>query len=145
MGISNKTRIRKVVAMGANLRPDTTAVNRWAPEAILKLLLTAKKMIASGDTSKDWNTEKQLYQLLLYQPNISHSDLQKINAAVLIMVGDRDIIKNEHAVEMFNHLPKGQLCIMPGGNHGAPQNNPEIFNQLANRFLSEHFDYTTKK
>lgn len=145
MGISNKTKIKKIVAMGANLRPDTTAVNGWAPANVRKYQAQAKEMIAKGDTSKDWNLELQLDGLLLNQPNISHSDLKKITASVLIMVGDRDIIKNEHAVEIFNNLPKGQLCIMPGINHGAPRNNPLIFNEIANRFLSEPFDYTIKK
>jgi pimeloyl-ACP methyl ester carboxylesterase len=145
MGISKKTKIKKIVAMGANLRPDTTAVNSWAPENIRKYQAKAKEMIAKGDTSQDWNLELQLDGLLLNQPNISHSDLKKITASVLIMVGDRDIIKNEHAVEIFNNLPKGQLCIMPGLNHGAPRNNPIIFNQIANIFLTEKFDYTIKK
>jgi len=61
------------------------------------------------------------------------------------MVGDRDIIKSEHAIEIFKHLPKGQLCILPGGNHGAPRNKSEVFNQIADRFLSEQFNYTLKK
>lgn len=144
MGISGKTRIKKIVTMGANLRPDTTAVNSWAPESVRQDQVEAKEMIAKGDKSKDWNLEMQLNGLLLNQPNISHDDLNKINAAVLIMVGDRDIIRNEHAVEMFNNLPKGQLCIMPGLNHGAPRNNPVIFNEITNRFLTEDYNYTVK-
>lgn len=140
MGISNHTKIKKFVAMAPNLRPDTTAVNSAIIEGLRKQLSTERKMVRS----RDWDNNKQLYNLLLQQPSINPSDLKKITAAGLIVVGDRDIIKNEHAVEMFNHLPKGQLCIMPGGNHNAPQNNPEIFNQLANRFLSEPFNYTKK-
>ncbi|WP_166965426.1 alpha/beta fold hydrolase [Yeosuana marina] len=145
MGINKKTKIKKIVAMGANLRPDTTAVNSWAPEQVRKDIEKFKMMIEKGDTSKDWKLELQLDNMLVFQPNISHSDVKKINVPVLIMVGDRDIIKNEHAVEIFNNLSKGQLCIMPGINHGAPRNNPLIFNEIANRFLKEKFDYETKK
>ena len=145
MGISNKTKVKKIIAMGANLRPDTTAVNSWAPEKVKKTQSKALEMIEKGDTSQDWKMELQLDGLLLNQPNISHSDLKKIKAPVLIMVGDRDIIKNEHSVEMFDNLPKGQLCIMPGINHGAPRNNPVIFNEIANRFLTEKFDYNRRR
>ncbi|MBQ4820154.1 alpha/beta hydrolase [Aquimarina sp. MMG016] len=145
MGISKRSKIKKIITMGANLRPDTTAVNSWAPESVRKDILKSKQMIAKGDTSKNWQLELQLDEMLVYQPNISRSDLKKINASVLIMVGDRDIIKNEHAVEMFNNLSKGQLCIMPGINHGAPRNNPLIFNEIANRFLTESFDYSSGK
>lgn len=145
MGINNNTKIKKIVAMGTNLRPDTTAVNSWAPNKVKKNQVEALEMIKKGDTSRDWQMELQLDGLLLNQPNISHLDLQKISAAVLIMIGDRDIIKNEHAVEIFDNLPKGQLSIMPGINHGAPRNNPKIFNEIASRFLTESFDYTTSK
>ena len=145
MGIGKNIKINKIIAMGANLRPDTTAVKSWAPENVKKHQSKAREMRAKGDTSRDWNLELQLHGLLLNQPNISHSDLKKITASVLIMVGDRDIIKNEHAVEIFNNLPKGQLCIMPGLNHGAPLNNPKIFNEIANRFLTEKFVYTIKE
>ncbi|XCF06491.1 alpha/beta hydrolase [Tamlana crocina] len=145
MGINRNIKIKKIVAMAPNLRPDTTAVHAWAPKGVKERLISARKMRSKGDNSRDWESYIQLSEMLLYQPNISHSDLKKIKAQVLIIVGDRDIIKNEHAVEIYNNLPKGQLCIMPGLNHGAPQNNPIIFNEIANRFLTEKFDYKIKK
>ncbi|MEW7277573.1 alpha/beta hydrolase [Aquimarina sp. 2201CG1-2-11] len=144
MGINQKVKVKKIVAMGANLRPDTTAVNSWAPNEVKENLMKVKKMIEQGDTYKNWNLELQLDQLLLNQPNISHSELKKIEIPVLIIAGDRDIIKNEHSVEIFNNLTKGQLCIMPGTNHWAPSNKSVIFNEIAHKFLSESFDYTKK-
>lgn len=142
MGISKQSNIRKIVAMAPNLRPDTTAVHPWAPAGVRKSEMRAKEMIAKGDTSTDWQLKLQHYDLLLNQPNISHAQLKSINVPVLVMVGDRDIIKNIHAVEMFDNLTKGQLSIMPGNNHGAPRNTPVTFNEIATRFLSEPFDYT---
>lgn len=145
MGINNNVKIKKIITMGANLRPDTTAVNSWAPKSVKENLDEAKKMIAKGDKSKDWNLEKQLDQLLYYQPNISHSDLQKVNAAVLVINGDKDIIKNEHAVEIFENLPHAQLCIMPGETHYTPGSNPKYFNSIVDKFLTEPFERPTSK
>ena len=145
MGINQQVKIKKIIPIVANLSPDTTAVNSYAPESVFKDIKKSKAMIAKGDTTEDWELELQMDGLLVYQPNISHWEIKKINVPVLIMVGDRDIIKNEHAVEMFNNLPKSQLCIMPGINHGAPRNNPVIFNEIANRFLTETFNYNPKK
>lgn len=142
MGIRNLVKINKIVTMGVNLRFDNTAVNGWAINQVRKMQAEALKMIEDGDTTKDWNKELQLDQLLINHHGISHSDLEKITASVLITIGDRDIIKNEHAVEIFNHIPKAQLCIMPGGNHGAPRNNPKGFNEIANNFLTSTFDYS---
>ena len=139
MGISNKVKIKKIVAMGANLRPDTTAVNSWAVNYAKNKKINAELKIQQHDTTKDWNLKKQLMGLLSEQPNIPTKDLSKINAKVLIIAGDKDIIRNSHSLEIFNNIPQAQLCIMPGETHFAPVANPEVFNSIANRFLSEPF------
>lgn len=126
MGISKKSKIRKIVAMAPNLRPDTTAVHGWAPDGVRRSQVHVKEMIAKGDTTRNWNLKLQHYDLLLNQPNISHAELKSIDVPVLIMVGDRDNIKNIHAVEMFDNLTKAQLSIMPGNDHVAPRNTPVI-------------------
>jgi hypothetical protein len=36
MGVSGNQKIKKIVAMGANLRPDSTAVNSWAINNVMK-------------------------------------------------------------------------------------------------------------
>ncbi|OSY87382.1 hypothetical protein WH52_11785 [Tenacibaculum holothuriorum] len=141
MGINNNVKINKIITMGANLRPDTTAINKWAHKQVREMHSQSIKMIKKGDKSKNWETELLLDKLLLNQPNITHTELQKITAPVLLMIGDRDIIKNEHAVEIFDNIKKSQLCIMPGTNHGAPRNNAKMFNEIANIFLTNKFDY----
>ncbi len=141
IGIRNKTKIKKIVTMGVNLRLDSTAVNNWAIKQVKDMRAENLKMIKKGDTSRNWKTELQLDNLILNQSAISHSDLKKIKSEVLVIVGDRDIIKNKHALEIFNNLPKGQLCIIPGSNHGTPRNNSKIFNEIANRFLTQEFSY----
>jgi len=139
MGISGKSKIKKIVTMGANLRPDATAVNSWATNDVQNMRKMIVSKIKTKDTSENWNLQKQLAGLLVDQPNIPTKDLSKIKAKVLIIAGDKDIIKNEHSVEIFENIPKAQLCIMPGETHFAPASTPEVFNALANKFLSEPF------
>jgi len=139
MGISGKSKIKKIVAMGANLRPDATAVNSWATKDVQNMKRMIESKIKEKDTSENWNLQKQLAGLLVDQPNIATKDLSKIKAKVLIIAGDKDIIKNEHSVEIFENIPKAQLCIMPCETHFAPASSPEVFNALANKFLSEPF------
>lgn len=139
MGISGKSKIKKIVAMGANLRPDSTAVNSWAVKDVMKSKRMVESKIQKKDTTENWNIQKQLLGLLGDQPNISVKDLSKINAKVLIIAGDEDIIKNEHTLEIYNNIPKAQLCIMPGETHYSPASNPKLFNAIVDRFLSEPF------
>jgi pimeloyl-ACP methyl ester carboxylesterase len=139
MGISGKSKIKKIVAMGANLRPDSLAINSWATKDVQNLKKMIVSKIKEKDTSENWSIMKQLCGLLADQPNIAAKDLSKIKAKVLVVAGDRDVIRNEHSVEIFENIPKAQLCIMPGETHFAPASNPEVFNALANKFLSEPF------
>ncbi|MDD5763283.1 MAG: alpha/beta hydrolase, partial [bacterium] len=44
-------------------------------------------------------------------------DIQSINAPTLVLVGDHDIVRPEHAVLMFRLLPNAQLAILPGTDH----------------------------
>jgi pimeloyl-ACP methyl ester carboxylesterase len=43
--------------------------------------------------------------------------IRDITAPVLIIAGDADVVRPEHAVEMFRMLPHAQLCIIPWANH----------------------------
>ena len=45
-------------------------------------------------------------------------DIRSIKAPTLVMIGDADNVRPEHAVEMFRLLPHAQLAVLPGG-HGA--------------------------
>ena len=139
MGISGKSKIKKIIAMGANLRPDSTAIYSWATKYVQNFRKLIISKIKEKDTSENWNLLKQLTGLLAYQPNIPAKDLSKIKAKVLVIAGDRDVIRNEHTVEIFENIPKAQLCVMPGETHFAPASSPEVFNALANKFLSEPF------
>ncbi|MFV9550242.1 alpha/beta fold hydrolase [Algibacter sp. PT7-4] len=139
MGISSKHNFNKMVTMGANLRPDTTAVNSWAITEVSKMMDFIEYKIQVKDTAKPWKLGKQVVGLLLNQPNIETSELSKIKAKVLIMAGDKDVIKNEHSVEIFENIPNAHLCIMPGETHFTPRENPDLFNKIADNFLSKPF------
>jgi pimeloyl-ACP methyl ester carboxylesterase len=45
-------------------------------------------------------------------------DIHSINAPALIIIGDEDVVRPEHVVEMYRLLPHARLSILPG-IHGA--------------------------
>jgi pimeloyl-ACP methyl ester carboxylesterase len=55
----------------------------------------------------------------------AREDLKSIKAPVLIMLGDRDGVRPEHAVEMFRLIPNSQLAILPGADHFLIFQSPE--------------------
>jgi pimeloyl-ACP methyl ester carboxylesterase len=49
--------------------------------------------------------------------DIPDEKIKSIQAPTLIVVGDKDVITPEHAVEMSRLIPDSRLAIIPGG-HG---------------------------
>lgn len=46
-------------------------------------------------------------------------DLRAISAPTLVMVGDSDIVRTEHAVELSRLIPQSQLAVLPATDHIA--------------------------
>jgi pimeloyl-ACP methyl ester carboxylesterase len=44
-------------------------------------------------------------------------DIRSISAPTMVMIADGDIVRPEHAVEMFRLLPHAQLAVLPGTDH----------------------------
>lgn len=118
-------KVKKLLASGANLRPDSTAIDPALLPIIDKMWATVKK---------DSIRSKQI-RLVMDQPNIKKSDLKKIKADVMIMGGDRDAIRNEHLLEMHNSIPGSLLCILPGTTHFPYQDRPKWFLEIMYDFF----------
>ena len=53
------------------------------------------------------------------EPSFTNEELERMEAPTLLIIGDRDIVTPEHAVEMFRTIPGAQLCVVPNAGHGA--------------------------
>jgi pimeloyl-ACP methyl ester carboxylesterase len=51
--------------------------------------------------------------------DLTPDDLKTIKAPVLVMIGDADIVRPEHAVEMFRLIPNAKLGIVSVSDHFA--------------------------
>ena len=61
----------------------------------------------------------RLQRMWVVEPSFTREEMQGIEAPTLIIVGDRDIVRPEHAVEMFRTIPEAQLCVVPRSGHGV--------------------------
>ncbi len=55
----------------------------------------------------------------------AREEMRSIKAHVMVTIGDRDVVRPEHAVEMFRLIPNAQLAVFPGGDHFMLWTNPE--------------------
>jgi pimeloyl-ACP methyl ester carboxylesterase len=139
MGMNYPQKTKKIVAMGANLWSDSTALYPWVIEWIQTSRAEADRMRRNQETSRDWEVIYQRMALMDDQPNITLPELHKIQSPVLIVAGDKDAIKEEHSVLIYQNIPKAQLWIIPGGTHFAPIRQHELFNETVGRFIRAPF------
>jgi pimeloyl-ACP methyl ester carboxylesterase len=76
--------------------------------------------------------------------DVPDKDVASVRASTLILIGDRDIVTPEHALELSRRIPKARLLILPGG-HGdylgeavmAPKDSrmPALTASLVEEFL----------
>lgn len=76
---------------------------------------------------------------------IKEEDIKAINAPAFVIISNADVVRPEHAVEMYRLLPHGQLAILPGahgeyiGEIATPQ-NPALITvtiSMIEKFLNE--------
>jgi pimeloyl-ACP methyl ester carboxylesterase len=72
--------------------------------------------------------------------DFSDEAIHSINAPTLVVSSDRDVMRPEGAVELFQLLPHAQLAILPGTEHMAIPSRTSILVPMIERFLaSEEF------
>ncbi len=133
MAIHYPKKVKKLLASGANLRPDSTAVAADMFPLIDKMAPMVKN---------DSVMSKQ-FRLLVEQPHISTNELHQIKCDVLIMGGDRDAIRNEHTLEIFNNIPGALLCILPGTTHFVYNDRKLWFTEIMYDFFENPPKRTT--
>ena len=95
------------------------AYGRLAPDPDHFDAFAAKATQAAGSL-KGWTAE----------------ELGGITAPTLLVFGDHDFIRLEHAVEMHGLIPGAQLAVLPGATHMAVMRRGDLIVPLVRDFLS---------
>lgn len=90
---------------------------------------------ASGNPGAWPQFFEKMKALWLSDWSVPFERLKRIRQKTLVLCGDRDVVTLEHAGRMFEALPDGQLCVLPGCTHYAPVEDPEPVNAAILRFL----------
>lgn len=115
----------------------------WIPGAIdLDEELTAFFTDYYGAVSPDGREHfpvvaEKLHRMHREEPDLAPADLAGVTAPTLVMVADRDEVRIEHTLALFDGLPEAQLAIVPGTTHGLLADKPELCNTMIAEFLTE--------
>jgi pimeloyl-ACP methyl ester carboxylesterase len=143
LAMRHPEKVKKLVITGANLWPDSTAVSKQTLEETMPSYLKLKKMFSEPvpKTPAD-STQFKLLKLLIEQPHIPLTDLQKIKAPTLVIGGDRDVVKPEHTLLLFQHIPSSNLWILPRCGHGTLIDYAAEFNAKTAAFIRTPYEKT---
>jgi pimeloyl-ACP methyl ester carboxylesterase len=136
LGIRHPTKVKKIVAMAANLNPSEDALS---PDllALIKSMVDAAP--ASVRDTPQGRRGLKVTRMMLDEPHIDVKALEAITAPTLVLAGDHDVIRDEHTVERYHHIPNSQLAIFPNATHAVPFDDPALFNATVERFLRTPF------
>lgn len=136
LGIRHPAKVKKIAAMAANLEPGDAAIY---PEVLSTFKSMMDAMPAAARATPEGRRALKAMQMLFDEPHIAPAALEAITAPTLVLAGDHDVIRDGHTLEIYQHLPNGQLCIFPDATHMIPYDDPARFNAAVDRFFRTPF------
>lgn len=70
------------------------------------------------------------FHMFATEPTMTLADLADIQAPVLVMVGDDDVIELSHTCDLYEAIPGAQLAIVPAASHALPIEHPDTTARL---------------
>lgn len=128
-------KVKKLAVTGANLSPDTTAVDSFVHNWALQYNDSLKKIPQTPKTKND----RKLAHLLSYEPHINPRQLNKIQCPTLVIGGDHDILLPRHTLLIAESIPKSYLWIVPNAGHSVPIYHKDQFNEVVNDFFDKPY------
>ena len=128
LAVQHPKLVKKLLAGTPNITADSSAVHGVILEGLSRELET---------TTSD--ADRQIILLMLSGSGLSENQLANIQCPVLITSADRDLVRLEHTLHLFNSIPKAQLCIIPGSAHNMPWEKMPLFLQITSDFFEKPF------
>jgi len=129
--------VRRAVVVGANfnvagLMPITllTPGSPWFSEFAAKYAEQSPDGIDHAAV-----VVEKFNHLISTEPSLTTSDLREVNVPVLVLVGDDDVIRHDHTVELYESLPQGQLGVIPGTSHAVLKEKTALCVRVIDDFL----------
>ena len=121
--------VEKLVLNGANLEPVGVKGTVQLP-IVIGWALCRVCALFSRRAREHW----EMLDLMVSQPYITPEALKRLRMPVLVIAGDRDMIREEHTRLIARSLLRGEVKILPG-DHFVARKNSAAFNQAVLEFL----------
>ncbi|SDE46913.1 Pimeloyl-ACP methyl ester carboxylesterase [Mucilaginibacter pineti] len=140
LAINHPDKVKKLAVTGANLWPDTSAVDEFVYNYAFKMnQVAADTMKKIKNPTAEMKNQVKLLHLLTYEPHIKLEALKKITCPTLVIGGDHDVLRTKHTMLIADNIANAYLWILPNSGHSTPIFYRDIFNQVVGDFLSKPY------
>lgn len=140
MAIRHPDKVKKLAVTGANLWPDSTAVNpymsKFVVDAYNRGIDSIKKV---KNPTAEGKNDLKLLRLLGFEPHITTAQLHTISCPALIIGGDQDVIRPEHTMLIAQNIRQSFLWILPNSGHSTPIYFKDEFNAKVASFFANPY------
>ncbi len=128
--LAHPERVQSLILNGANLEPGGVKLSTQLP-----IVLGYGCCRLLSPFSHKARQNGALLGLMVNHPHIPPQALAALTMPVLVIVGERDMIRDRHSQLIARSLPNAQFVRIPGGDHFCAAKCPEVFNHAVLSFL----------
>lgn len=116
----------KIITSGANVFPNGVGE---------KMVEDMKNDVAKMKTENKPARDIRLQELMIYEPKITKTQLNKIKAKVFVVAGENDLILRSHTEYIAKEIPNSKMKIYAGASHGVPVERAEELSKDVIEFI----------
>lgn len=131
LAMRHPEKVKKLAITGANLWPDTTAIE----PGLFQSIVATNDSLAKVSQTAAVKAQKKLLNLMALHPHISTADLKQVRCPTLVIGGDHDVILPKHTLVIAEAIPKAYLWILPNSGHSTLIHYKDLFNQVVGDFF----------
>ena len=135
LAMRHPEKVKKLAVTGANLWPDTTAVDPFVYAWAKNYSDSLKKITQTAQVKHDL----KLAHLLSYEPHIAIAQLKKVQCPTLVIGGDHDVLLPKHTLLIAESIPRSYLWILPNSGHSTPVFYKDQFNEVVSDFFKKPY------
>ncbi|MFZ1678256.1 MAG: alpha/beta hydrolase [Saprospiraceae bacterium] len=131
LAMRHPDKVKKLAITGANLWPDSTAVDPWVVSSTAEYCQSLMKQPQTPELKH----QIKLIKLCVDEPHITTKELAQIKCPTLVIGGDHDVILPQHTMLIAQSIPKSYLWILPNSGHSTPIIYHDEFNRVIGDFF----------
>lgn len=128
--LAHPERVQSLILNGANLEPGGVKLSTQLP-----IVLGYGCCRLLSPFSHKARQNGAVLGLMVNHPHIPSQVLAALTMPALVIVGERDMIRDRHSQLIARSLPNAQFVRIPGGDHFCAAKCPEVFNHAVLSFL----------